>query len=487
MKTMTTKKITIVLAALLALTGLSLAGCGDDDDDGNGSIDADSDSDTDGDTDADSDGDSDSDSDSDADGDCPPGVDTTEQNGTTVCIMEGTITDDQTWYGNNMYLLKGGVFVGDDDGANPTLTIMPGTEIFGDTTETSFLSVQRGARIDAEGTATNPIVFTSGKEPGNRARGDWGGIVINGNAPVNLEGGEGEGEGGTGMFGGNDASDNSGTLRYVRVEFAGQQLTTDNELNGIAFQAVGSGTTIDHLHVHMGQDDAIEFFGGTAQWKYIAATGTGDDNLDWTDGWQGKGQFFVAQQYDDDADQGIEADNNGEDNMATPCSNPTLSNITLVGSPSSDKSDIGALLREGTKGDLSNLIITGFNECCLDVDHEATWNNVDDSSLSISNSIIDCDTSFGANDAEDDPSGVSVPDFFNDGTDNSAEDPMLEDPFNTVSPNLAPASGSPALGAGSAPSGSFFDDVDYVGAIDPDDDWFAQGISDGWIKVDEVN
>jgi hypothetical protein len=242
---------------------------------------------------------------------------------------------------------------------------------------------------------------------------------------------------------------------------------------------VGNGTTIDHLHVHMGQDDAIEFFGGTANFKYIITTGTGDDNLDWTKGWQGKGQFFVAEQYADSADQGIEADNNGNDNGATPFSDPILSNITLVGVADSTESDIGALLREGTRGTLSNIIITDFNESCLDVDHQQTWDNADDSSLTLTNSIIDCATNFGAN-GEDDPDGVSVADFFNDGTGNQIADPDLGD-------NFLPNSGSPALGNGVTPSDSFFDDVDYIGAVGPNDDWVGQGVADGWIDFEALN
>ena len=394
--------------------------------------------------------------------------------------MTGSLMEDQTWCSNNYYLLQGGVYVGDwpDGGTEVTLTIQAGTKIYGDTTQTSFLSVQRDARCIAVGTPYEPILMTSGKEEGQRARGDWGGLIINGNAPLN-SGAEASGEGETGMYGGNDGSDDSGVYQYIRVEFAGQQLTPDNELNGIAFQGVGSGTTIDHLHVHMGQDDGIEFFGGEAEWKYLITTGIGDDNLDWTDGWAGKGQFFVSQHFDDESDQGIEADNNGDDNSATPFSDPILSNLTLVGVADSEASDIGALLREGTKGDISNMILTDFNDACLDVDHQQTWDNVDDGSLSVTYSILDCATNYADN-GEDDPDGVSVEDFFTDGTGNSAVDPDLGD-------NYLPNSGSPALGNGSSPSDSFFDAADYIGAVGPDNDWVTQGVSDGWINFSALN
>ena len=133
-----------------------------------------------------------------------------------------------------------------------------------------MLVVRRNAQIMAEGTVEEPIIFTSSKEPGSRARGDWGGLIINGNAPINScsdnteEFCEAFGEGGTGFYGGNDPSDDSGVLKYVRVEFAGTLVSPENELNGIAFQGVGSGTEIDYIQVHMNADDGIEFFGGAA-------------------------------------------------------------------------------------------------------------------------------------------------------------------------------------------------------------------------------
>ena len=457
------RMLMVLLSALLA-SAVVVTGCGDDDDN------------------------DDDDNDGGVSALCPEvdGIEEGELNGEAICVVAaGEYTEDMTWTSDMAYWLEGGVFIGDDS-ATPTLTIEAGTTVYGGTSDTSFLTVQRGAKLVAQGTATSPIVFTSGKEAGTRARGDWGGLIINGKATLN-SGDEAEGEGDTGFYGGTDDSDNSGVLSYVRVEYAGKQLGTDNELNGIAFQGVGSGTTIDHLHVHMGQDDGIEFFGGTAEFKYIITTGIGDDNLDWTDGWRGKGQFFVCQQYEDESDQGIEADNNGDANSATPYANPTLSNITLVGVPTSDASDIGMLLREGTKGNISNVIVTGFNEACFNIDHTQTWDNADDGSLAVSRTILDCGTNYADNSDEDDPTDADLEGFFTADSSNLTTDAMLEDELNTTSPNFAPTATSPAVGAGSAPSDSFFDSADYIGAIDPSNDWVAQGISDGWIKVDEIN
>ena len=392
-----------------------------------------------------------------------------------VCIVSGTITEDQVWSADYAWLLRGGVFIGDDENQT-VLTIEPGTTVYGESATDGMLVIRRASKLMAEGTAAAPIVFTSSKSPGSRARGDWGGLIINGRAPINAcsdpeaEDCEAYGEGGTGWYGGNDPEDSSGILQYVRVEFAGTLISPDNELNGIAFQGVGRGTTIEHIQVHMNSDDGVEFFGGTAQAKYLLTTGIGDDNLDWTDGWQGKVQFVVAQQYDDNGDNGIEADNNGEDNAAEPFSSPTISHITLIGSPDSADSDVGMLLREGTKASISNAIVVGWNDACIDIDNDQTWLNADAGDLALDHSVVSCATNFTA---DDDPG--SVQDWFTGGTGNTAADPKLADPYNQGAPGFVPGSGSPALSGGSAPSDSFFEAATFIGGVDPSDDWTA-----GW-------
>jgi len=393
-----------------------------------------------------------------------------------VCVLSGTITGNTTLTSDVNWLLRGGVFVGDD--INETvLTIEPGTTVYGESSTDGMLVVRRNSKLVAEGTADAPIVFTSDKAEGSRSRGDWGGLIINGNAQLNIgdcatDEGEAFGEGGTGWYGGCDDSDDSGVLRYVRVEFAGTLISPDNELNGIAFQGVGSSTTIDYVQVHMNADDGVEFFGGAAEAKHLVLTGIGDDCLDWTDGWRGKAQFVVGQQYADSANNGIEADNSGDNNDAVPRSNPTLSNLTLLGAPSGGDtaSDIGMLLREGTAANISNVIVAGFNDACLDVDHDATFAMVDSGDLTLTNVLLDCDTSF--DEEAEDPTLVG--DWFSGQTGNSEADPMLGDAFNQSTPDWAPAAGSPALGAGSAPADSFFDAADFIGAIGSDD-WTA-----GW-------
>jgi hypothetical protein len=399
-----------------------------------------------------------------------------------VGVLSGTITDDLTLTNDCEWLLRGGVFIGDD--TNETvLTIDAGTQIFGETSTRGMLVIARNSKIMAMGTADAPIVFTSSKEEGTRARGDWGGLIINGNAVTNV-GDEAFGEGGTGWYGGTDNNDDSGELHYVRIEFAGQLISPDNELNGIAFQAVGSGTVIDHIQVHFNADDGVEFFGGAAEWKYIVTTGIGDDNLDWTDGWVGKGQFFVGQQWDGAGGNGIEADNNGEDNDAAPRSHPTLSNLTLAGSQNGAFSGTGILLREGTAANIYNAVVVGWGTQGFDIDHDATYangwdagNNSLTGDLTVEGSILSNDTDFATDD--DGTAPFTLTDFWNNLNSGNVTvgdtSSVLEDAFNTGAPDLRPSGGSPAASGAVDPGDAFFDSVNFRGGIDPSDDW-----TQGW-------
>ncbi|MCY4626881.1 MAG: hypothetical protein OXE58_04840 [Acidobacteria bacterium] len=393
--------------------------------------------------------------------------------------VEGEITEDTTWVAATEVILKGAVFVHE----GVTLTIEAGTRIYGDSATNGTLVVERGGTLMAMGTADAPIVMTSDQAAGERARGDWGGLIINGNAPLNIPGGEGEGEGDTGAYGGDNPADSSGGLNYVRVEFAGTEFSPDNELNGIAFQGVGNGTEVDYVQVHFNKDDGVEFFGGTVDAKHVICTGIADDSFDWTDGWTGRGQFWIAQQRGDDADQGIEADNNGENNDLTPRSSPTLYNLTLIGDPDTDQgdeSDIGILLREGTSAEIANSIVIGFKETGLDIDNAATYALARDGTLVVKNSIFynNLEGSFDDDAGEDPAPAFSTRDFAAASTLLVEVDPMLADPYNHEALDCRPLAGSPALiGAGVAvpPADGFFDPVTYAGACGPDDDWFL-----GW-------
>ncbi|MFO1470825.1 MAG: hypothetical protein U1F27_07315 [Turneriella sp.] len=218
------------------------------------------------------------------------------------------------------------------------LKIQSGVTIKASTSTTSGLVIQRGARINAVGTAASPIVMTSDKTAGSRAPGDWGGLTIQGRSVWNQAGNEVTTEFDTGKAGlasGAVTTDNSGTIQYVRIEFAGKKLTTTKEWNGLSLYAVGSGTTIDHLNVSRGSDDGIEFFGGTVNIKYIISFANGDDMFDWTNGWTGTIQYGIAYlgnvSTQRDADSNImEADNDATTNGLTPRSAPIIANTVFA-------------------------------------------------------------------------------------------------------------------------------------------------------------
>lgn len=231
----------------------------------------------------------------------------------------------------NKYLIKGQVFVR----AGVVLTIEPGTVIFGDKGTKGTLVIDRGGKLMAEGTATEPIVFTSALAAGSRDRGDWGGIVILGNAPVNQSSPAIEGISPSVIFGGTDNADNSGVLKYVRVEFAGIELTPNNETNSITLGGVGNGTKMDYCQVSFGGDDGFEWFGGSINSKYLVAFAMWDDCFDVDFGFTGKVQFGVTVSYGSYADQSgsniFETDNGPNDNLTTLLTTGVFSNISGFG------------------------------------------------------------------------------------------------------------------------------------------------------------
>jgi hypothetical protein len=297
-------------------------------------------------------------------------------NGIDYVKVTGTINESITFSAADKYLLSGGVFVDND----AVLTIQAGTIIYAaDDNTTPFLAIQRGAKISAVGTENSPIVFTSIKS--NPQSGDWGGIIINGRAPVN-NGVDPIGEGQTGVYGGTAVSDNSGIMSYVRLEYAGKQLTADNELNGFSFNGVGNGTTLNNLQAFKCADDGFEFFGGTVNLTNALSYGAGDDSFDWTYGWSGAGTNWEAIQDVGTGDRGIEGDNNGSNNEASPYSNPTLDNIRLVGNTAA-AGKTGIKLREGMKATITNVSIEEF-EKGIEVEHDVTLDHVVSGALTAS-------------------------------------------------------------------------------------------------------
>jgi hypothetical protein len=310
------------------------------------------------------------------------------------------ILSNTTWERGKTYVLRGPIFVGSDvgsGGVGATLTIEPGVTVLGDVSPPqgargSYLVITRGSKLIADANASladksvrpdpdSVIVFTSSAPRGQRARGDWGGLVINGRAPINV-GTEAEGEGESGLYGGNMPNDDSGILRGVRVEFAGDRVTTTDELNGIALQGVGAGTTVDYVQVHYNTDDGYEPFGGTVSITHAVASGIGDDSFDGTDGYQGFMQFLIAQQRADDGDNGFEVSGNGDSANASPHSTAIIANATMIGarltlgsgeiSALGSKSDIAMDFREGSNYRVFNSIFTGFGKAGFCVEDAET-------------------------------------------------------------------------------------------------------------------
>lgn len=274
-------------------------------------------------------------------------------------ILQGELTTNKTLEANKVYALSGDYIV--KTGA--TLTIQEGVKIVAMTDDESvdYILVQQGAKIEAVGTKENPIIMTSDK----KESGAWGGLHICGKAHTNAEGGTGKSEIGDAAYGGSADNDNSGTLKYVRLENTGYALNSEHEANGVSFYGVGNGTTVEYLQAYNGSDDGFEFFGGSVDVKHMVVTNCSDDSYDWTEGWNGRGQFLVAYQEAEetlgfDCDCLMECDNNGKNFAAAPVACPTLANLTLIGNGGEKQ---GVRLRAGTQVKMYNALITGKGKC----------------------------------------------------------------------------------------------------------------------------
>ena len=382
--------------------------------------------------------------------------------------LAGKIESNMTLDASKIYVIQGIVSV--ESGA--TLTIPAGTELRGSVSVVpSALLVKKGGRLVSNGTAAAPVVFTSGKAVGSRARGDWGGVVLNGRSIcsfLSLGANACVSEGASGEYGEDPPvlDDDSGVLTYTRIEFAGYEASFGNELNALTLNAVGSSTDIHHVQVHYGLDDGVELFGGSVDLKYVLSTGNSDDSFDYSTGWQGNGQFWIAQQDPNDADTGFEVDGNEEDYNATPLTDPQIYNVTLVGKGPSGgtagESTTGMVLRRGTDGDIYNAIVMGFGVAGVDFDNAETIGRV-----TLQNSI------FYQNvlDASDDADGIDDPGILAGFTGNvTSTDPGLAAPYNRTAPDFRPNAGSAALTAARAtpPDNGFFTTpVSFIGGADP--------------------
>lgn len=272
----------------------------------------------------------------------------------------------QTWTTGNTYRLNGAVSVPD----GVTLTIQPGVYVVGVSSPVSWLQVQRGGKINAQGTSSSPIVFTSEQACGGTPeRGDWGGVVILGKAQNNTSANaELEGNGGT--YGGTDDNDGAGTvLKYVRIEYAGWELSADNELNGLTLGSVGRGADISYIHVHEGLDDGIEWFGGAGDYHHLVVSGTGDDCFDGDEGFRGIIQYAVCIQASSKGDNGLEISSNADNVDALPRTDMKFSNLTLVGNGAYQKGS-GLKFKEGPSGVVHNSVVVNFKGA-MDLDEYA--------------------------------------------------------------------------------------------------------------------
>lgn len=382
-------------------------------------------------------------------------------------VLNGVINSPLTLKSENSpYILDGYVFV-----RNTVLTIEQGTVIKGKKGSRAALIIERGAKIKAEGTQEYPIVFTSDQPIGKRQKGDWGGVVINGYAKIN---GAGVGEYDTGLYGGNDQDDDSGILRYIRIEFAGARKEANTELNGLSLQGVGRKTIIDHIQVHRCMDDGFEFFGGAVDAKYLLSTWNEDDSFDWVEGWVGRGQFWICQQKDDVADNGIEGSNanNTQSNYnIEPYSNPTLYNLTLIGNPSpSSQSKKGIRLDRGTRVTIRNSIIMGFGQDAIFIpmDDSMTHNLAIDGSLSIKTTIVN-ENSPNLNGLEE-TTGIDI---------HVSQTSPIDNPYDFISPDFRSQGDATGVIKPEVPTDTFFNSVSYIGAMGQDN-WTS-----GWITLDE--
>ncbi len=339
---------------------------------------------------------------------------TTKAPGTVSGTISANITANRTLFADTLYTLQG--FIQVTNGA--TLTIQPGTRILGDFATTgSSLFITRGAKIDAQGTAANPIVFTSSRAVGQRQPGDWGGIIIIGNGIINRSGSitiEGTGNGANNpaqtYSGGTNNADNSGVLRYVRVEFAGYATATDQELNSFTLAALGSGTKLEYLQSMAGLDDSFEFFGGAADGKWLVSYEAGDDHFDLSEGYVGRLQFLVAMQTrivpprsaagsPSSDPQGIENDGcNGAGcdlgQNSAPLTIPILANFTVLGVGTANGVTLpaaggrGAMLRRGTGGYYVNGIIARWPSAAISFRDTTTFVRQTEGNFVLSNILF---------------------------------------------------------------------------------------------------
>jgi hypothetical protein len=313
-------------------------------------------------------------------------------------VLQGNITTDLNVPAGN-YNLKGVVVVK----AGATLTIEAGTTFTVSTADqtagTNYLQVEQGGKLIANGTSSSPIVFTAQSQQ----IGAWGGIIINGKARINVAGGTEIAEAGGLIYGGNDDADNSGSLKYVRVEYAGAAITGGTaEYNAFSFFGVGSGTVLENLQAYKGADDAFEFFGGAVNATNLAAFGCEDDNIDWDRGYRGNlNNIWIIQPAN--GDFGFECSNLPVEFNSSPRANPTVTNVTITGSGNANKAAFN--FKEGTAGNISNVKVTNVG---YGVDLRNQLGQFQDGSLKVTNASITFITALTRNGISGDTTNIDT-------------------------------------------------------------------------------
>ena len=412
----------------------------------------------------------------------------------------GSGTGTTTWTSDNVYLLDGFVFVNDGD----VLTIEPGTIIKGKSgsgAEASALVVARGGQIQANGTADAPIIFTfeadalDGSTPYN-VRGQWGGVIILGEATLNSSPGETQIEGipdteSRGLYGGNNDEDNSGSMTYVSIRHGGTDIGAGNEINGLTLGGVGAGTTLEYIEVISNADDGVEFFGGTASIKHVVTAFCGDDSFDYDEGWRGYGQFWCTVQEEGEGDRGGEHDGGTDPEDGMPYAHPIIYNATYIGR-GAEAGKRALTLRDNAGGEYHNSIFYNWGKG-IDIENLASGEDAfarfENNEIAFAGNVFDACTGLGNDATASDLFKITMGSGWASESDSSAAATSSAAAFqasfaannNSVGTtglswvieegsgllDLVPNSDVPS---GANPTMDWFEDVNFAGAFDPSND-----------------
>ncbi|HUP00093.1 MAG TPA: hypothetical protein VM737_00995 [Gemmatimonadota bacterium] len=430
--------------------------------------------------------------------DPPPGPDPPGP-GPQTAILEGDVRTTRTLSPDTTYTILG--FLEVQPGGE--LVIPAGTLLLSDpNTKGTIVTLrcegdQPSGRLVVQGTAANPVHFRPAVD-GPLSRGQAGGIVLHGCAPINQPI-PAVSEGVARPFGGDDPNDSSGEIRYLTIEFGGVKVTPDNEINGLTMSGVGDGTIIEFVQTHFIADDGFEWFGGTVHGRNLVSTGNDDDSFDCDFGWNGTIQFIVAIQDRNLANRGVECDNDGAGSNNLPFTEPNVWNGTWVGTGierANNEINDGLYLRRNISGTWRNLIVTNFGNAGAVFDGTGVVGKLGTGELVLDNVLFFNNRCLSSPEACGGGGPIDDIVYRLDGAYTSAGvgaqfagatilegDPLFgsvdyDNPMNGTAPNLLPVAGSPALDPANAatPTGPAIDpSATFLGAFDGTDNWMA-----GW-------